>query len=403
MAWSFVAAASAKQTTSAIDTTGADLIVLAIGSNASALTVSDSKGNTWTALTNHNAAGPPSIGSRLYYCVNPTVGSGHTFTVSHSYGAISATAYSGVGTSPFDQQNGATSVPLVSALATGSITPTENGELVIASLGVGKTASSIAIDSSYSIDTYVNPVSGVAYGVAIASLIQTTAGATNPSWSWGGGTSEAAASIASFKVAAGGTSIAGALGTATASGYTGTVNANRTIAGALGTATASGFIGTVSNSTDTTITGALGVAAASGFAGTVGANRGIAGALGTAVASGFAGTVSNTNDSVIGGALGIAIASGLIGGINANRTIAGTLGTAVASGFVGSVSNGSTTDLALILKILRNRQELNPATGTFTLYDDDSTTVLYTASAWADAAGTVPYSGGALRRIDALA
>lgn len=61
---------------------------------------------------------------------------------------------------------------------------------------------------------------------------------------------------------------------------------------------------------------------------------------------------------------------------------------------------GGTLDL--ILKILVNRQELNPATGTFTLYDNDGTTVLYTTSAWADAAGTVPYSGGALRRIDAL-
>lgn len=61
---------------------------------------------------------------------------------------------------------------------------------------------------------------------------------------------------------------------------------------------------------------------------------------------------------------------------------------------------GGTLDT--ILKILRNRQELNPATGIFTIYDDDGTTVLYTANAWADAAGTVPYSGGALRRIDAL-
>ncbi len=61
---------------------------------------------------------------------------------------------------------------------------------------------------------------------------------------------------------------------------------------------------------------------------------------------------------------------------------------------------GGTLDL--ILKILVNRQELNPTTGTFTLYDDDGTTVLYTTNAWADAAGTTPYSGGALRRIDAL-
>ncbi len=221
-----------------------------------------------------------------------------------------------------------------------------------------------------------------------------------------------------------GTTVTGALGTATASGLQGNVNANRTIAGTLGTATASGFTGTVQNSTDTTIAGNLGTATASGFTGGVNANRTIAGnlgtatasgftggvnanrtiagALGTAVASGFQGTVTNTNDTVIGGTLGIAIASGLLGNVNANTTIAGNLGTAVASGFTGTVQNGTPDTLDLILKILRNRQELNPATGTFTLYDDDATTVLYTTSAWADAAGTVPYSGGALRRIDAL-
>jgi hypothetical protein len=60
------------------------------------------------------------------------------------------------------------------------------------------------------------------------------------------------------------------------------------------------------------------------------------------------------------------------------------------------------TALDLILKILSNRQELNASTGTFTIYDNDSVTVLYTANAWADAAGTIPYSGGTLARIDAL-
>lgn len=64
---------------------------------------------------------------------------------------------------------------------------------------------------------------------------------------------------------------------------------------------------------------------------------------------------------------------------------------------------GLYTDLELILKILSNRQELNAGTGTFTIYDDDSVSVLFTANAWADAAGTVPYTGGTLGRIDALA
>ena len=58
--------------------------------------------------------------------------------------------------------------------------------------------------------------------------------------------------------------------------------------------------------------------------------------------------------------------------------------------------------LDLILKILRNRQELNPSTGKFTLYDDDGTTVLAQSNAWADVGGTQPYSGGTLARIDAL-
>lgn len=146
--------------------------------------------------------------------------------------------------------------------------------------------------------------------------------------------------------AGGNTSIAGALGTAVASGLTGTVNANRTIAGALGTAAATGFTGTVSNSTDTTITGALGVATATGFAGTVGANRGIAGALGTAVASGFTGTVANSNDTTVAGNLGTAAAIGYQAFVNANRTIAGSLGTAVASGYTGTVQNGAAAEFS---------------------------------------------------------
>lgn len=141
--------------------------------------------------------------------------------------------------------------------------------------------------------------------------------------------------------AGGGTTIIGALGTATASGLTGTADANTTLAGALGTATATGFQGTVSNSTDTTISGALGTAVASGLQGGVNANTTIPGALGVAVASGLSGTVSNTNDTVIAGSLGTATAEGLQGAITWNRYIAGVLGVATAEGLAGTVRNGS--------------------------------------------------------------
>jgi len=139
---------------------------------------------------------------------------------------------------------------------------------------------------------------------------------------------------------ASGTTITGALGTATATGYTASLNINRTISGALGTATASGFQATVSNSTDTTITGALGTAVASGFTATVNANRTIAGSLGTAVASGFQAGVTNDNSTRIDGALGIVVATGYTATLGVNRLIAGILGEAFASGFTGNVDAG---------------------------------------------------------------
>ena len=62
------------------------------------------------------------------------------------------------------------------------------------------------------------------------------------------------------------------------------------------------------------------------------------------------------------------------------------------------------TRVALIQKILRNRTETNPATGTITVYDDDGTTPLLTASLFEDVAGSAPYDGtGAPNRRNRLA
>jgi hypothetical protein len=66
----------------------------------------------------------------------------------------------------------------------------------------------------------------------------------------------------------------------------------------------------------------------------------------------------------------------------------------------GGLSDSDKLDL--ILDILQNKQVLDPASGMYTLYADDGVTVLYTAQAWEDAAGTVPYNGGCVRRIDAM-
>lgn len=49
-----------------------------------------------------------------------------------------------------------------------------------------------------------------------------------------------------------------------------------------------------------------------------------------------------------------------------------------------------------------NRVVTDPAAGTYTVFDADDTTVLYTADLWEDAAGTVAYSGTGAQRRDRL-
>lgn len=125
-------------TTSSIDTTGATLLVVVVSYNYLASpTVTDNKSNTYTGLTaqvgNDNAC-------RIFICAAPTVGTGHTFSASgsSSFPTICVGAFSGITGTTADQQNGTTSVTGgtgVSHSTTGSITPAQNGELVIVAVG----------------------------------------------------------------------------------------------------------------------------------------------------------------------------------------------------------------------------------------------------------------------------
>lgn len=57
---------------------------------------------------------------------------------------------------------------------------------------------------------------------------------------------------------------------------------------------------------------------------------------------------------------------------------------------------------AFLHAVARNRVVTDPVAGTFTVYDSDDTTVLYTAALWADADGTAPYTGSGAERRDRL-
>lgn len=194
-------------TTGAVDTTGASLLIIHVASFAAVDSVSDSKGNTWTPLTSHGGAN--SRHTRFWYAANPTVGSGHTFTVSGTliFPHIAVAAFSGAATtSPFDQENGATSAD-ATTLATGSVTPGEDNELLVSGC-CGAMTSSPTINSGFTVTDDAPFGSGNNMQGGLAYLVQTSAAAVNPTWNFNN-TGGVGASIATFKVAAVGGAVVG--------------------------------------------------------------------------------------------------------------------------------------------------------------------------------------------------
>lgn len=183
--------ASDVTTSPGIDTTGANLIVIEAAWFSTLTSVTDNKGNTYTAL-NSGATGGARKG-QLFYCVNPTVGSGHTFTLTAGFPSICVAAFSGSAASPVD---GDVANPNQNP---GSVTPSEDNELLVSALchsdGTGNAFSGFTVTDD-------NADSGLSVGSTMTYQIQTTATTVNQSWSPG---SNARASLASFKTAAGGT------------------------------------------------------------------------------------------------------------------------------------------------------------------------------------------------------
>lgn len=189
-------------TTAGVDTTGADLIVLAVSKfGTTAVTVSDSKGNTWTPLTEQAST---NARTKLYYCVSPTVGSGHTFTASGSgtFPTISALAVSGVKTADAFDQESAGGSGSGSSIQPGSLTPDEDNCLVVAAASSFNPSLS-SVDGGFTLQLVTNVGSQHISGGS-AYLIQTAAAAANPTFTLDGSAVCSAVSASFHAAAAGG-------------------------------------------------------------------------------------------------------------------------------------------------------------------------------------------------------
>lgn len=174
--------------TSAIDTTGGDLLIFTAawygpGGNP---TPTDNKSNTWIGVA-FIVQGELKIG--MWYAKNATCGSGHTFSMLGFGTAPSAQVQAWHGsdlTSPLvlDDNNQGTSGSGVAYLDEPSIDPTNPDELFAASLGLGGGAQGgdASIDEGYTITDQSNYTSGTNEGGALAWAIKSAA--TSPRWSW---------------------------------------------------------------------------------------------------------------------------------------------------------------------------------------------------------------------------
>ncbi len=191
-------------TTGAIDTTGDSLIVIAQGGydapGAGAL--SDSVLNSYTQAVQAGSATNALATVSLKYA--PTTNAAHTFTSTGSTiaEALLAVGFTGALTSatPLDQTNGSAGGGAGVSRQAGSITPGEDNEVTIAVLTWDATITGLSINSGFTILDTVDYAPGVTFGCSIAYLIQSTAGAVNPTWSWTNSATTAAV-IASFKAA----------------------------------------------------------------------------------------------------------------------------------------------------------------------------------------------------------
>jgi hypothetical protein len=202
------AGSSANYTTAGVPTTGASLLVAAIGEYDPGVTggstLLDSKSNTWTPLTIWVEGGASSTQVRIFYALPDAahLDAAHTFTCvagGITYSTLTVAAFSGtLASPPFDQQTGADAV--AATIQAGSVTTSE-AELIVAAAAC-ESSEFTAIDAGLTIIQNVAHT-GAHIAGALAWRVQSAAGSINPTWTISSAGDNVSAALATFKVGGG--------------------------------------------------------------------------------------------------------------------------------------------------------------------------------------------------------
>lgn len=179
--------------------TGVNLIFLGLTGNATFTTPTDSSSNTYTQAG--STVGTDVCFTALYYKFAPTVSATMTFTSNAGFGAMFVLGFSGAASSPLDQTNQATAGGPLTTIQPGSVTPSVNNEVLVsvATISHTNTGNTYSVNGGYTITNQFADDGATTFGGAAGYLIQTTAAASNPTWTSSSAQNCGTASIATFK------------------------------------------------------------------------------------------------------------------------------------------------------------------------------------------------------------
>lgn len=168
---------------SAIDTTGANLLVGAyIQDWLGACAFTDNQGNTWaTGGSSITDAGGLTKGG-ISYVINPTTSASHTFSLSGSNSNQSSIVYAFKTALAFDTANVGNDIASTTTITTNSLTPANATNLIVAILGKVGDGGTASINQGFLNPEDVPTILSQQWGLGFAYLFQAAATARQPTW-----------------------------------------------------------------------------------------------------------------------------------------------------------------------------------------------------------------------------
>lgn len=173
-------------TSPAIDTTGADFIFVGLACAHSQMNAvwgsfSDSKSNIYVTGSPQQVDGSNNADVSGIWVINPTVGSGHTFTFGggNQLQSMCVAAYKRANSGHDVNSAGGNSAGAFT-VQPGSVTPNQNNSLIISVATIVQVGPTLSINQGFTIRENQPLVSGQTYGCMLNDLFQATAAAVNP-------------------------------------------------------------------------------------------------------------------------------------------------------------------------------------------------------------------------------